>query len=195
MPGGTRCKADQIAIAAEYNVGNPGVAGKLGVLGEMQRFTMCRDENLRPRPADHVAQFGAARMPGDVHQVAPVGNDLDPLRDQTVDDPVNRFLVAGDGARGKDDAIAPRQRDFRVLVLSNARQRRPRLALATGTKRDDFVWGQIAVTFRSAKILNAVEIARLPRNLHHTFHGAADDNHFTVGQARRVRHRAYSPDM
>ena len=55
---------------------------------------------------DHVEQLGAPRMPGDVHQVVAIGDDLDALRDQTVDDAGHRLLVAGDGAGGKDHAVA-----------------------------------------------------------------------------------------
>ena len=50
------------------------------MFGEMQRLAMHRDDDLRPDPADHVAQFGAPRMAGDVNEMGAVGDDLDALR-------------------------------------------------------------------------------------------------------------------
>ena len=47
-----------------------------------------------------------------------VGDDLDALRDQAVDDAADRLLVARDGARGKDHAVA--------LARASRRDARPR---------------------------------------------------------------------
>jgi hypothetical protein len=37
-------------------------------------------------------------MAGDMDEIGAVGNDLDALADQTIDDGADRLLVAGDGA-------------------------------------------------------------------------------------------------
>src|ERR1700761_5684830 len=112
----------------------------------MQRLAMRRNKNLRSGPADHLAQFVAARMPRHMHQMVPIGNDLYSLLDQPVDDAVDRLLIAGDGASGKNHAIAGRECNLGMLILGDARKRRAGLALAAGAKRDDFVGWQIAVS-------------------------------------------------
>ena len=75
------------------------------------------------------------------------------------------FSLPGMVRDGKDHAIAARQRDFRMLVLGDARQRRARLALAAGAQRQHLVGRQIAVALDAAEILHAVEIAGLARDL------------------------------
>src|SRR6185437_4430945 len=55
------------------------------------------------RPADHVAQLVAAGIAGDMYQMGAVGDDLDALRHQAVDDRTHRLLVAGNGAGGEDN--------------------------------------------------------------------------------------------
>ena len=89
-------EADQIAVAADQDVRHAGAAGEFGMLGEMQRLAMRGDEDFRPHPADHVAQFVAPRMAGDVNEMGAVGDDLNALRYQAVDDPRDGLLVAGD---------------------------------------------------------------------------------------------------
>ncbi len=78
-----------------------GFAGQFGMLGKMQRLAMRRNEDFRPHPADHVAQFIAPRMAGDVDEMGAVGDDLDALLDQTVDHPRYRLFVAGIGRAEK----------------------------------------------------------------------------------------------
>ena len=85
---------------------------------------MHRDDGLRLDPADHVLELGAARMAGDMHQMGAVGDDLDALVDQAVDDAADRLLVAGDRARREDHPVAARQRHVGMLVLGDARRAR-----------------------------------------------------------------------
>ena len=75
-------------------------------------------DDARPHPAVHLLHLGAARMAGDVDQMRAVGDDLDALRDQPVDDAADRLLVAGNGARGEDHAVA--------LATASPRDARPR---------------------------------------------------------------------
>ena len=63
-----------------------GRARQRGVLGQMQRLAMNRDQRSAAAPRDHVAQFVAARMARDVHEMRAIGDDLDALVDQAVDD-------------------------------------------------------------------------------------------------------------
>ena len=118
-----------------------------------------------------------------------------PWRDQAVDDLADRLLVAGNSARGKDHAVAPRQRYFRMLVARDARQRRARLALAAGAQRNDLVRRQIAIAIRAPKILHAVEMPGLARDLRHALHGAADKNNLTLCGAGGTGDGTQAADM
>src|SRR5215211_8810400 len=104
-------------------------------------------------------------MPGNVDEVGPVGNNLDTLRDQAIDDRAHRLLVAGNGARGKDDAVALVQRHLRVIVIGNARQRRARFALTARAKRQDLVRWEVAVKIGASESLDAIEITGFARDL------------------------------
>ena len=112
---------------------------------------MRRDLDLRPHPADHLPELVDARMPGNVHEMGTVGDDLDSLGDETVDHPHDRLLVAGNGARGENHAVAARERDLGMVVLRDAGERRARLALAAGTERQHLVRREMAVEVGAAE--------------------------------------------
>ena len=67
---------------------------------------MRRHGDLRLQPVVQLGELGAARMAGDMDEMGAVGDDLDALLGQRVDDLADRLLVAGNGARGEDDAVA-----------------------------------------------------------------------------------------
>ena len=136
--------------------------------------------------------LGAARMAGDVHQMRAVGDDLDALPHQPVDQLADRLLVAGNGARGEDHHVALRQRHLRVLVLGDARDRGARLALAAGAQRHHLVARQIAVGLDAAEIRDAVEIAGLARDLLDPRHRAADDHDLAAGGCGGFGDRAHA---
>ena len=94
-----------------------------------------------------------------------VGDHLDALLDQAVDDAGHALLVARNGAGGKDDAVAAAESDIGMIAVSDARKRRAWLPLAAGTERNHLVGRQIAVDVDVAKILDALEIAGLARDL------------------------------
>ena len=71
---------DQIAVAADQDLGHARGPRQLGVLEQMQRLAVHGDQELRTHPGNHVAQFVAARMAGDVDEMGAVGDDLDALR-------------------------------------------------------------------------------------------------------------------
>ena len=122
------------------------------MLGEVQRFAVGRDQNIRPHPFDHVAQFGAARMAGHVHKVIAVGDHFHALYHQPVDDARHRLLVARNGAGGENHPVAAAECDFRMLVLGDAGECGARLALAAGAERQNLVRRQIAVGLHLAEI-------------------------------------------
>ncbi len=165
------------------------------MLEQMQRFAVNGNQELRAYPGDHVAEFVAARMAGHMDEVGAVGNDFDALRDQAIDDGAHRLLVAGNGARGKDHAVALVQRHLRMIVIGDARQRRARLALASRAQRQHLVGGKMAVEIGAAEVLHAVEIAGFARHLHHALHGAADHHHLAPRSLCGIRDRAQPRDV
>src|SRR5262249_25567890 len=120
----------QFAVAAREHVADAAATGERGMLGHVQRLGVPRNQELRAHPANHLLELVDARVARDVNEMSAVGDDLDTLRYQAVDDPHHRLLVAGNGARGKNYAVAGRERDVGMLVLGNARERGARLALA-----------------------------------------------------------------
>jgi len=95
-----------VAVVGPHDFADALGAGEIGVFGEMQRLAVRRHGDLRLQPIVELSDLGAARMAGNVDEMGAVGDDLDALLGQRVDDPADRLLVAGNGARGKDDAIA-----------------------------------------------------------------------------------------
>src|SRR5689334_18422681 len=156
----------------------------------MERFTVNRDQKLRAHPRNHVAQLLAARMAGDVDEVGAVGDDLDALPYQTVYDCAYRLLVAGNGARGKDHAVAVVQRYLWMIVIRDARERGARFALASRAQRQHLVGWKMAVEIGAAEVLDAIEIAGFARDLHDALHRASDHHNLAPGNPRRIRHRA-----
>ena len=53
-----------------------------GVLVQVQRLAMHRNEDLRLHPTDQFLKLGAARMARHMHQMRAIGDDLDALLDQ-----------------------------------------------------------------------------------------------------------------
>ena len=130
-----------------------------------------------------------------MHEVRAVGDHLDALVDQSVDDAANALLVAGNGAGGIDHQIAARQRHVGMLILGDARKCCARFALAAGAKRHDLVGRQITVGIDRAHLRHVVPIAGLARDLDAAIHGAADNDHFAIGGARGGGNRAQTPDV
>ncbi len=128
-------------------------------------------------------------MAGHMDEMGAVGNDLDALRDQAIDDGAHRLLVAGNGARRKDHAISLVQRHLRMVVIGDARQRRARLALASRAQRQHLVGREMAVEIGTAEVLHALEITGFARHLDHALHGASDHHDLAPGCLRGVRDR------
>src|SRR5215467_13301229 len=100
------CEPYELPVPAQNHLGDGGAARDLGMLGHMQRHAVYWDQDLRPHPADHVPEFVHPRVPGYMHEMGAVGDDLDALVDEAVDHPRDCLLVTGNCARRKDDAIA-----------------------------------------------------------------------------------------
>ena len=93
-----------------------------------------------------------------------VGDDLDALLGQAVDDLADRLFVAGNRARGEDHPVAGGERRARMLFLRHARQRGARFALAAGRQRQNFVARQAFERIGAEERRQAVEIAAFARD-------------------------------
>mgnify|MGYP000143146183 CR=1 FL=1 len=67
-------------------LGHLEIAGECGVLQKVAALAVRRHGDLGPGPPIHLGQLVAAGMAGDVNEVVPVGQHLDPLPHQAVDD-------------------------------------------------------------------------------------------------------------
>ncbi len=115
--GITRAELDQVAVANDQDARHAGGAREQEHARSGAAPRHGRDQELRLGPGDHVAQFVAAGMAGDVDQMVAVGEDLDALQHQIVDDGADGLLVARDGARGEDHAVAAVERDLGMIVI------------------------------------------------------------------------------
>ena len=135
----TRPEQDHVAVARRHDVRHADRAGNARVLVKVQRLAMRGNGDLRTQPAVKALDLAASGMAGAMHEMRAVGDDLDPLQDEAVDHPVHLALVAGDGARGEDDAIAGGETDHGVLAFGDAAHRGTGLALAARRKHDNAV--------------------------------------------------------
>lgn len=186
---------DEVTVAADQHARHAGGARQLCVLVQMQGLAVNGNQQLRLHPGDQVPQLVAAGMAGDVDQSVAVGDDLDALEHEIVDDRADSLLVAWNGARGEDDAVAAVERDLGMVVVGDACQRRTRLALASGAQGQHLVRRKVTVDLGRAEILHAVEIAGLAGDLHHALHGAADHDDLAVGSLRRLGDRLDAGDV
>ena len=141
--GLARRQPHHLAVAHVEHLFHARGTRKLGVLRQMPRLAVHGDGDARLHPAVHLRQLLAARMAGDVHQRVAVGDDLAAQIDETVLDAPDRALVARDGARGEDDQVALVQVHGGMLVLGDAGNRGPWLALAAGAQQHHLVRRQV----------------------------------------------------
>ena len=116
-----------------------------------------------------------------MHQRVAVGDDLDACGDEGVDDLSDRLLVAGNGARRKDDGVAGAQFRGRVFALGHARQRGAGFALTAGGERQGLVPGQAAESVHPEQRREAVEHVKLAGDRDDTLHRPAQDADLTPG--------------
>ena len=122
----------------------------------------------------HPPQLVARRMSGDMHQMIVVGHQPHAAAHQVVLHRADRPLVAGDHARGEDDRIALAQRDPRMVVARDARQRAARLALAAGDQDQQVVVGHVVDVVFGQERRQGLQIAAFTRGGIHVAQGAAD---------------------
>ena len=123
-------------------------------------------------------------MAGSVDRaVGRFGDDGNAALGELVLDADHPILVARNGARGEDDAVAPVELHHRMLALGDARKRRHRFTLAAGDERRDLIARESAEAF-------LVEIGEMlgPKagvagGFHDAVHGAADQHQLAAGCA------------
>ena len=77
-----------------------------GVLGQMPRLAVHRNDDVGPDPFVHFDQLGPTGMPGNVNVGLLLGDNGDAEVGQLVHDPANRGLVARNDPRREDDRVA-----------------------------------------------------------------------------------------
>ena len=89
---------------------------------------------------------------------------------------IHRILVARNGARGEDDAVAPVEFHHRMLALGDARERGHRLALAAGHECGDLIarYGAETVLIEIGEMLGPKP--GVTGGFHDAVHGAADQH-------------------
>ena len=169
--------------------GDAHLARQLGLRLQVARLAVHGDDDLRPHPAVHLAQLVAPRMPGDVHQRLVVGEDIAAVAGEAVLDAPDGLLVAGNGARGKDDDVALVERDLRMLLLGDAGERGARLALAAGAQQHDLVAVEVGelVLVEVAEALR--QVAGLDGDVDDAMQGAAGDDQLAARPPAPPRRR------
>src|SRR5947209_15656699 len=114
--------------------------------------------DLRLEPSVKALDLAAPGMAGTMHEMRAVGDHLDPLQDEAVDRPVHLALVAGDCARGKDDAIARGETDDGMLAIGDAAHRGAGFALAARREHDHPIAREHWIALESEEIREPVEI-------------------------------------
>ncbi len=99
------------------------------------------------------------------------------------------FSLPGMVREEKIDEVALVERDLRMLLLGDARQRRARLALAAGAQQYDVAAVEVGelVLVEVAEALR--QVAGVDGDLDHAVQGAAGDDELPVGGAARLRPR------
>ena len=102
----------------------------------------------------------------------------------------DRPLVAGDHAAGEHHRVALAQRDARMRVHRDARQRAARLALAAGDQDQQIVVRDIVGLVLADEARNGRQIAAFARRRLQVAQAAADQRHAAPGILRRQRDRS-----
>src|SRR5262245_62255194 len=110
-------------------------------------------------PAVELLELAATGMARDMDGLVLVGDDLNAQIGQAVVHARNGLFVAGDGARGKNHAVALFEFDIGMLALGDARERRARLALAPRAQGDDLARRELGENGFVVEFEIGVEIA------------------------------------
>ena len=114
----------------------PASRASCGVAREVVDRAVHRNEALRTYQLDHAPLLGAMRVTAHVHAaIGEARTHLAAAPDELAEDGVHLGLVAGDGARGEDDAIAGADVERGMIAARELRERGVRLALRAGRDR------------------------------------------------------------
>ena len=112
-------------------------------------------------------------MAGNMHEMIVIRDDFHPLPGQAILQRIDGKIVSRDDARRKDDGIAGIERDVRIFVPRNPRERRTRLALAAGAKNQDFAAFEVCGFLLGYQRRKIRQIAVVARSLIDAAHGTA----------------------
>ena len=180
-----------VAWAVERKDGLLHLAGfrEAHVREQMSRLAVHGHGHLGPHHLVHALQLFLGGMPGDVHEMILLGEDLDAEMRKLVVQAIDRPLVARNDPRGEDHGISRFEHDVGVLVIGDAGKSRARLALATRANQQRLVAREIARLLLGQEPRHALQVSGLPRRLLDTPERATDQRHLPVVLCRGGRDR------
>src|SRR6516162_7691635 len=153
-----RGKPHHVAVLDDERLLNLALLGEMGMGDQMARFAVNRDRHPRTDHLVHAYQLVARGMAGNVDEMVPLGDDLDPEPDQRVLQPVDRLLVPGNDSRREDHDITRLEHDIGMVLAGDPGERRARLPLAPGADQHDLVARQITRLLLGQKSRQICEI-------------------------------------
>ena len=186
------------AVVGEHDPGcrHAGVSRQLRVRGEHPVLAVDRHHRPRAQQRQHRAQLLGAGVARDVHGGDLLVQHLGADAREPVDRVVHAQLVPRHGLGGDDHRVATFDRDVRVVVVGDPRQRRHRLALAAGAEDQHLVGRQIhRRLWRDDRIVGDREVAEVPRDVHVLPHRAADHRDLAPALDRDVGGLLHAVDV
>src|SRR5579883_667847 len=169
---------------------------ELGMEHQLTIFTVNGHKEAGTQQRDHQLQLFLRAMARNVYIRDALIEHLSSLAKQAVDRPMYHFLVARYGRGRENDRITGLDAHQAMILVSNAGQRRGRLALAAGT--DDYY----LLRLKFVDILGSdqhpfgnIQVAKLNRHLYVVDHAATNKRDKTLVARRRIHHLLYARDQ
>ena len=184
-----RADLDGVAVVANHNILAVHAHLESEILVQLEHALLAvhGDEILGLCQRVDDLELLLARMARNVQHVRAVVDDLNALAEELVDDTRDGVLVAGDGARRDDDAVAGADLDLLVLGKCHAVQGGHLLALRAGGD-DDLLFQRHRLDLVDVDhgVFRRLHVAEVHGDFCHVFHAAARDGDLAPALRRGV---------